>query len=60
MADRQDQGQSMSFDLPEAVKCLVTCFRMDEKFLNIALRDGSLKEATVDEAIAEYETQKQQ
>ena len=33
---------------------------MDEKFLNIALRDGSLKEATVDEAIAEYETQKQQ
>ncbi len=60
LADRQDQGQSMSFDLPEAVKCLVTCFRMDEKFLNIALRDGSLKEATVDEAIAEYEIQKQQ
>lgn len=59
LADRMDQGQDMSLDLPEAVRCLVKCFHMDETFLSKALRDGSLKEATVDEAIAEYEMQKQ-
>lgn len=59
LADRMDQGQDLSFDLPEAVQCLVKCFQMDESFMNKALKDGSLKEATVDEAVAEYEMQKQ-
>lgn len=60
LAERMDQGQEqVSFDLPEAVKCLVKCFQMDESFVNKALRDGSLMEATVDEAIAEYEMQNQ-
>lgn len=59
LADRMDQGQNMSFDLPEAIRCLVKCFQMNESFINRAMVDGSLKEATVDEAIAEYEMQKQ-
>lgn len=59
LADRMDQGQSLSFDLPEAVQCLVKCFQMDESFISRAQKDGSLKEATVDEAIDEYEMQKQ-
>lgn len=59
LADRMDQGQNVSFDLPEAIQCLVKCFLMDEAFINKALIDGSLKEATVDEAIAEFEMQKQ-
>lgn len=59
LADRMDQGQNLSFDLPEAVQCLVKCFQMDESFISRAQKDGSLKEATVDEAIDEYEMQKQ-
>lgn len=59
LADRMDQGQSLSFDLPEAVQCLVKCFQMDESFISRAQKDGSLKEAIVDEAIDEYEMQKQ-
>ena len=58
LADRMDQGQNMSLDLPEAVKCLVKCFQLDESFVDKALKDGSLRESTVDEAIAEYEMQK--
>lgn len=59
LADRMDQGQDLSLDLPEAVKCLVKCFQLDDSFMDKALKDGSLKEATVDEAVAEYEMQKQ-
>lgn len=58
LADRQDLGEN-TLDLPEAVKCLVQCFQMDENFVNRALQDGSLKEATVDEAVAEYDMLKQ-
>lgn len=58
LADRLDLGQN-TLDLPEAVKCLVQCFQMDENFVNRALQDGSLKEATVDEAVAEYDMLKQ-
>lgn len=58
LADRMDLGQNM-LDLPEAVKCLVKCFQMNENFVNRALQDGSLKEATVDEAVTEYEMLKQ-
>ena len=58
LADRMDQGQNMSLALPEAVKCLVKCFQLDESFVDKALKDGSLRESTVDEAIAEYEMQK--
>lgn len=58
LSDRLDLGQN-TLDLPEAVKCLVQCFQMDENFVNRALQDGSLKEATVDEAVAEYDMLKQ-
>lgn len=58
LADRMDLGDNLSLDLPEAVKCLVKCFQMDESYINRALRDGSLKEETVDEAVSEYEIQK--
>lgn len=55
LSDRMDQGDNLSLDLPEAVKCLVKCFQMDECYISRALQDGSLKEATVDEAVSEYE-----
>lgn len=60
LADRMDRGDNLSLDLPEAVKCLVQCFQMDESYINRALQDGSLKEATVDEAVSEYEMLKNQ
>lgn len=60
LADRMDQGDNLSLDLPEAVKCLVKCFQMNGDYVNRALQDGSLREETVDEAIDEYEMLKKQ
>lgn len=60
LAERMESDEILSFDLPESIKCLVKCFQIDSHFMETALRDGSLREATVNEAIDEFKLQQQE